>query len=344
VEANAARESVIKGPPELIAALKRAYRANESKLEDATTPESYEAVNDRMMSQSDPDAACVRKGGGGARPRYHHHRVIDDQKGVITAVETTPGSIAENKRLLKLITQHEHNTGCAVRTVVADHKYGTSENYVSCQERGLTTHMGEVTRHTANTGRQEGIFSDKAFSYDPVMDVYRCPAGQLLKPRRVHPLRRTVEYKAGAKTCMRCTWRAQCTRSSYGRTVQRHEKEELLNRARAQARSLAGRRDRKRRQHLMEKSFADAANNHHFKRARWRRLWRQQIQDYLIAASQNLRILLDYQKPHKRAASVLPQPGANSPQRPFGGLESLLRFFTGRRPSPWSSSFVILLT
>jgi hypothetical protein len=94
----------------------------------------------------------------------------------------------------------------------------------------------------------------------------------------------------------------------------------------------------------MEKSFADAANNHHFKRARWRRLWRQQIQDYLIAASQNLRILLDYQKPHKRAASVLPQPGANSPQRPFGGLESLLRFFTGRRPSPWSSSFVILLT
>ena len=42
----------------------------------------------------------------------------------------------------------------------------------------------------------------------------------------------------------------------------------------------------------MEQSFADAANNHHFKRARWRRLWRQQIQDYLIAAIQNVRILL----------------------------------------------------
>jgi hypothetical protein len=28
----------------------------------------------------------------------------------------------------------------------------------------------------------------------------------------------------------------------------------------------------------MEQSFADAANNHHFKRSRWRRLWRQQIQ------------------------------------------------------------------
>ena len=42
----------------------------------------------------------------------------------------------------------------------------------------------------------------------------------------------------------------------------------------------------------MERSFADAANNHGFKHARWRRLWRQQIQDWLIAAIQNIRILL----------------------------------------------------
>jgi len=42
---------------------------------------------------------------------------------------------------------------------------------------------------------------------------------------------------------------------------------------------------------LLEGSFADAANNHGFKRARWRRLLRQQIQDYLTAAIQNIRIL-----------------------------------------------------
>ena len=42
----------------------------------------------------------------------------------------------------------------------------------------------------------------------------------------------------------------------------------------------------------MEGSFADAANHHGFKRARWRRLWRQRIQDYLIATVQNIRIML----------------------------------------------------
>jgi transposase len=308
IEADASRDSVIKSSPELITALKRAYSATESKLEISTTPESYHSVNDRMMSQSDPDAACVRKGGAESRPRYHHHRAVDDYKGVITAVETTPGSIAENKKLLALIDQHEKNTRCQVQTVVADHKYGTHENYVECQVRGIETHMGEVTRHAANTGRKEGIFGDDAFTYYAAANVYRCPAGQILKPRRVHPIRRTVEYKASARICGGCALRAQCTRSAYGRTVQRHEKQELLNRARAQANSLAARRNRRRRQHLMEASFADAANNHHFKRARWRRLWRQQIQDYLIAAIQNVRILLAHQNPKRSVAAALVAP------------------------------------
>src|SRR5438067_9440366 len=75
--------------------------------------------------------------------------------------------------------------------------------------------------------------------------------------------------------------------------------------ARAQAHSRAAECDRRRRRHLMEASFADATNNHHFKRARWRRLWRQQIQDYLIASIQNVRILLKHQQPKRSAAAAL---------------------------------------
>jgi transposase len=304
VDADAAKESVIKAAPPLIAALKRAYQATESKLEETSTPDNYQAVNDRMMSQSDPDAALVRKGGGDSRPRYQNHRVIDDQKGVITATETTPGSIAENKKLMGLIAQHESNTRCAAQTVVADAKYGTTENYVSCQARGITTHMGDALSK-ARARREQSIFGDEAFTYDPLNDIYRCPAGQSLKPRRVHPIRRTLEYKAPARVCGTCVLRAKCTRSHHGRTVQRHEKQAALDVARAQAHSVAARRNRKRRQHLIERSFADAANNHHFKRARWRRLWRQQIQDYLIASIQNVRILLTHQNPKNSAAVAM---------------------------------------
>jgi len=304
IDADASKESVIKGTPELIAALKRAYRATESKLEDTTTPESYEAVNDRLMSRSDPDAAAVRRGGGDSRPRYHHHRAVDDQKGVITAVETTPGSIPENKKLLGLIEQHEKNTGSKVEVAVADHKYGTQENYVACAERGTASHMGDATAKQ-NHVRSQGIFPESAFRYDPVKDIYRCPAGESLKPRRLHWAKRTIEYKASKKVCAGCLLRAHCTRASNGRTLKRHEKQAALDLARVQARSPAAERDRRRRRHLMEASFADAANNHHFKRSRWRRLWRQQIQDYLIAAIQNVRILLAHQNPKNSAAAAM---------------------------------------
>ena len=210
------------------------------------------------MSQSDPDAAMARKGGGDSRPRYQHHRVIDDQKGVITATETTPGSIAENKKLMDLLDQHQSNTRCQAEIVVADHKYGTTENYVGCQARGITTHMGD-TLGKAQRARERSIFGDEAFTYDPANNLYRCPAGQTLRPRRMHALRRTIEYKAPARVCATCVLRDQCARSHHGRTVQRHEKQALLDVARVQAHSRAAWRDRKRRQHLMERSFADAA-------------------------------------------------------------------------------------
>ena len=42
----------------------------------------------------------------------------------------------------------------------------------------------------------------------------------------------------------------------------------------------------------MERSFADATNCHGLKRSRWRGLWRQAIQDLLIATVQNLRKLI----------------------------------------------------
>ena len=86
IEANASKDSVVRGSPEWIAALKQAYQAIESKLDDTTTPESKIAVNDQMLSTTDPDAGLTRVGSGQSRPRYHHHRAVDDAQGVITEV------------------------------------------------------------------------------------------------------------------------------------------------------------------------------------------------------------------------------------------------------------------
>ena len=55
--------------------------------------------------------------------------------------------------------------------------------------------------------------------------------------------------------------------------------------------SAESKKDIKTRQHLMERSFA-RAKRYGYKRARWRRLWRVQIQEYLTAGIQNMMVLL----------------------------------------------------
>jgi hypothetical protein len=149
--------------------------------------------------------------------------------------------------------------------------------------------LGESIR---GKGRSEGIYDEEQFIYDGSSNTYRCPAGQLMKPRRSHPQRLTWEYVTANGTCLACHLRQYCTRSGTVRTIHRHRDQTLLDKARKIAKSKAAKRDLKRRQHLMERSFADATNCHGLKRARWRGLWRQAIQDLLIATVQNLRKLI----------------------------------------------------
>src|SRR5688572_20507505 len=189
------------------------------------------------------------KGGDASRPRYHHHRVVDDAQGVITAVETTPGSIAENKKLMDVVQQHERNTTSTVQTVVADHKYGTIENYVAGQQAGWQTHMGDLLGRQNHAQKQTGIFPESAFTYRAEDNTYVCPAGQTMQPRRLHWFKRTWEYHLPKEVCGACELRSQCTRAKvYGRTIHRHEHQELLDRARQQAHSAEARQDRQRRQ------------------------------------------------------------------------------------------------
>ncbi|MCE5243948.1 MAG: transposase [Syntrophobacteraceae bacterium] len=81
---------------------------------------------------------------------------------------------------------------------------------------------------------------------------------------------------------------------------------------REKALSSASQRDRRTRQHLMERSFAKGGGVG-FKRARWRRLWRVQIQEYLTAAIQNIMTLVQYVKEPRRGVAMAMGKTRNTP-------------------------------
>jgi Transposase DDE domain len=112
------------------------------------------------------------------------------------------------------------------------------------------------------------------------------------------------DYAASQKVCAACQLRKQCTRNKSGRTIKRHLRQEELDGMREASRSAKAKRDIKMMQHLMERSYARGVW-YGFDRARWRGLWRVQIQEYLIAAIQNIQVLLRYGSYLKKGPSVM---------------------------------------
>jgi transposase len=289
IKANVSTDAVVHGPPELVAALRAAYREQEQKLDEQPTGG---CVNQTHLNTTDPDAQLARTGSSASRPAYKHHRAVDNAQGVITAQLTTGGAVKEDTQLPALREQHEVHCAAMVQTIVADSQYGTVQNFLYCRSWGIAPHMADVKTAQNRAGQRSEFFRDDQFTYDATTDTYTCPAGQRMKRWRHRPEKQAWQYMAGAKICAACQLRSQCTAAKSGRRIQRLNEQVEVDAARQQAASPRAVADRKRRRHLMEGSFADAANNHGFKRSRWRGLWRQQIQNSLIAACQNVRILL----------------------------------------------------
>jgi len=304
VEADASNSSVL-DMRSLKGQLHQRYQELEARLEEKSestdSSRTYEKKNARYLSATDPDASIVNRG----QPKlcYQVHRAVDEAHEVITATKATPGEVNEAHLLLPLWESHQWITGLEAKTIVADSKYGTIENLLACCDRGLQAHMRDLKEAAAKRSQKRKIFSEESFSYDPESDTYQCPTGNRLKPKSLHLSRQSRDYAAPRKVCAACSLRGQCTQNKSGRTIKRHLYQEDLDHMREAARSARARRDLQTRKHLMERSFA-RSKRYGFDQARWRGLWRMQIQDYLTCAIQNIQVLIRQAgKPRKWAAA-----------------------------------------
>jgi len=291
IDADASNNSVV-DTHSLKRHLNKSYRRLEKRLDDIV-PEKTTPANSRYLSATDPDASVTRHSGDKSKLRYKTHRAVDQKCEVITATTITPGSVDDGDVLKEIIETHEENTQKELDTVVADSKYGTIDNYLICRDRGIKAHIPSLEKTHRGSGRQKGIFPKEAFTYHPDTDAFRCPAGHILKRGNYHKKRNHYEYKASSQLCANCELREQCTRAKNGRTVKRHARQDELDSMLQHATSREAKRDIKTRQHLSERSFGQSTR-YGYKRARWRRVWRMQIQDFLICAIQNITVLITH--------------------------------------------------
>ena len=291
IKANASKDKII---PNLKMISEDLYNQLDETAEDAKP---------RKISKTDPDASFVKKKGSPSILGYKDHRAVDDKHGIITATVTTAANIRDDKVFRDTLKKSISNTKIKPSTAVADTGYCYENNFEYLYDNNIQSCISQ--RGFGNITCQD--FSRDHFIYDTDSDSFICPAGHKLLRLTLAQHNGVVKYRAEREVCQSCKYLSQCVRSTKnGRIVSR----KIGIDYRHWAYNCLSKEKRfylmKRRKHKIEGSFADAANNHGFKRMRFRGIEKATIQNLMIAAIQNLRKLIKV-KTLKSAVSMANQ-------------------------------------
>jgi IS5 family transposase len=240
------------------------------------------------ITEVDPGARLFVKNGKIALG-YKDNRVIDDRHGIITATVTTSANIRDEKALAKAVEEHIGNTGIKPNKAVADKGYGYIESYSYLYNKNI---LSCIPHRDYDVSKYNKI-SRAEFVYDRDNDCYICPMGHKLRKTQVDRPQQSVCYTADRKTCEQCENFTGCVSSAKsGRNIKRKIGADIIEWADSCLSHCQRKRLMRRRMYKAEGSFADAANNHGYKRARWRGLEKVRVQNLMIASIQNMRKLL----------------------------------------------------
>jgi transposase len=284
----------------------------------------YRRKADFLASSTDPDSSPMkRRDSKGSHLGYYTHYVVDGGKSrVILNVLVTPFEVTENQPMLDLLWRTCFRWKIAPRQVTGDTAYGTTENIAAVERAGIRAYVP-----LTGAGKARPYFSKEEFSYDPEQDLYRCPAGEILRPKTFRAARNQVLYKAEPGTCSSCSMRAQCTDNKTGRQVLRHLEERYVDRVKSYHGSFAYEKALRKRRVWVEPLFGEAKDWHGMRRFRLRRLKKVNIEALLIASGQNIKRLV---AARERGPRKLAQAAALRPPDPV----SLCRpHLTGQWPS-----------
>ena len=219
------------------AARQRAAREREQRLETALKEleQIREAKRENQeqarASQSDPQARIMKQSDGGYAPGYNVQLSTEASHRIIVGAGVSQSG-SDYGQLIGAVARVEQNLGAKPAQVVVDGGFTTRENIMAMAEQGvdLIGSLGEANPHTAGQKRKRGVaeeFYPDKFIYDGQQDVYRCPAGEIMR-HKGRDFRLGVifhQYRARTERCRACEFRFKCCPGNlhHGRSLIRTE-------------------------------------------------------------------------------------------------------------------------
>jgi transposase len=186
-----------------------------------------------QLSSTDADARLLSKRGH-VLAGYNVQIAVDDKHKLIVASEVVNDG-NDTGQLYEVAMAAKEALGVETLQAVADTGYYNGAALKECEEGGIVAYVPPPKR----TGglEEQGRFTHEAFSYDAEADVYRCPAGALLRPMngvKISPAgRQDVRYVSLKSVCKACHLRKQCLgQKSDKRTIYRWQHEAVIERHR----------------------------------------------------------------------------------------------------------------
>ncbi len=240
----------------------------------------------RMQSTTDPDSGQQSRDGKPDGFHYSEHRTVDSKKNVIVNVHVEPANINDMTPVPDILEEIKLRLGKLPKYMGFDAGYHSAWIARLLEENKVQGVIG-YRRHTFKTD----YFGKYRFNYDSYFDVYTCPENQPLywKTTTREGYR---QYFSDRKVCAQCPRRMECfNEKATRRMVTRHVWQDALDEVTSFTKTPTGKRLYKWRKETIERSFAEAKENHGLRFARMLGIANMREQCFLTAALQNIKRL-----------------------------------------------------
>src|SRR3954453_1504196 len=258
-----------------------------------------EIADKEQRSFADTDARIMLMKRGAYDYAYNAQAAVDDEHGVIVAATLTnvapdmghlPDLVADVRRLRDLAGLADAH----LTTTSADTGYFSGENAAEDRD-GLDLLIAAGRDDPAAATTQAAVYSVDRFGYDPIRDVWICPADKL--PHPVPPTGRPGrvskhQYLAASADCAACPLRAHCLKPGDDSRMLQAKDRRSTGAMRFKLRQPDARRRYARRKAIVEPVFGQLKEARGFPALSLRGLARAAGEYFLACLAHNLGKLL----------------------------------------------------
>ena len=229
-------------------------KLDERRQEYVRAQNLMKETGQREVSLTDPDSRLMKADSQKLDVCYNVESAVDSKSHLVVDYDVT--NHPNDRSQLARIAQKARGTLDVERLdVTADKGFCTGRELKECEENGITTFVAipDETMPNKSLGVPAPEFYSQRFSYDPLRDVYVCPANQVMSFWKGRYRNRGRLYRTGA--CASCPLRGRCTRNKLGRVIFRSEYQDVTDRLRARLSEAQGLDKLDRRKEIVEHPF-----------------------------------------------------------------------------------------